>query len=64
MVRRDFRVVDVGADLAVLSAELGHHYRMPMAGSVIATTALSLRVPVVTDDEHFRLVREIRVRWV
>jgi predicted nucleic acid-binding protein len=62
-VRRDFKIVDVNAELAVISAELRQKYRIPMADSIIAATALRLRAPVVTDDEHFRRVREIKTRW-
>lgn len=60
---RDFKAVKVDADLAIQSAELRHKYRIPMADSIIAATACKLRAPVVTDDEHFKLVKETRVKW-
>ncbi len=63
ILAQDFRVVDVDTKLAVLSAELRQKYRVPMADSMIAATALALRAPVVTDDEHFDRMREIRTKW-
>ncbi len=63
ILERDFKAVKVDADLAIQSAELRHKYRIPMADSIIAATACKLRAPVVTDDEHFKLVEETRVKW-
>jgi predicted nucleic acid-binding protein len=63
ILKRDFKVTKVDADLAIQSAELRHKYRIPMADSIIAATACKLRAPVVTDDEHFKLVGEARVKW-
>lgn len=62
-IERDFEVVDVNYKIAVESAVLRSKYRVPMADSVIAATAIQMRVPVVSDDEHFREVREVRARW-
>jgi predicted nucleic acid-binding protein len=63
ILKRDFKVVKIDADIAIQSAELRHKYRIPMADSIIAATACKLRAPVITDDEHFKLVEETRVRW-
>lgn len=63
ILKRDFKAVKVDADLASKSAELRHRYRIPMADSIIAATACKLRASVVTDDEHFKLVKKTRVKW-
>lgn len=63
ILERDFKVMKVDADLAIQSAELRHKYRIPMADSIIAATACKLRAPVISDDEHFKLVKEARVKW-
>ena len=63
ILERDFKVVKVDADLAIRSAEFRNKYRVPMADSIIAATAHKLRAPVVTDDEHFKLVGKAKVKW-
>lgn len=63
VLERDFKVVKVDAAIAVHSAELRHKYRIHMSDSIIAATACRFRAPVVTDDEHFRLVEEVKVKW-
>jgi predicted nucleic acid-binding protein len=39
-VEKDFRVVDVDAEIARVSAELRSKYKVSMADSIIAATAL------------------------
>lgn len=63
ILERDFKVVKVSTDLAIQSAELRNKYRIPMADSIITATAFKLRAPVITDDEHFKLVKEVKVKW-
>jgi predicted nucleic acid-binding protein len=62
-IRRDFQVVDVGYEVAVRSAELRSRYRVPMADSVIAATALMNGCVLVSDDPHFQGVEGLRTRW-
>jgi len=64
LIGKDFEVVPVDAELAKLSAELRHRYRVPMADSIIAATARLLDLTCVTDDPHIRQMREIRTRWI
>jgi predicted nucleic acid-binding protein len=62
-IRRDFDVVEVGYDEAVMSAELRSRHRVPMADSVIAATAQKHECPVVSDDPHFRGMDGLKTRW-
>ena len=39
LIEKDFEVVPVDAELAKLSAELRHKYRVPMADGIIAASA-------------------------
>jgi len=64
LIEKDFEVVPVDAELAKLSAELRHKYRVPMADSIIAATAKLLNLTCVTDDPHIQQMREIRTRWI
>jgi predicted nucleic acid-binding protein len=64
VIEQDFTVVDVNANLARASAELRLKYRMSMGDSIIAATALLLKVPCVTDDSHFKAVKEIKTDWI
>jgi predicted nucleic acid-binding protein len=64
VLEQDYRVVKVDAQIAKLSAELGLKYKMSMANSIIAATALSLKAPCISDDPHFKAVSEIRTDWI
>ena len=56
--------MDVNADLSKTSAELRLKYNMSMADSIIAATALLLNAPCISDDPHFKGVKEIRTEWI
>lgn len=60
----DFKVVDVDYETAVRSAELRSRHRIPLADSVIAATAQIYGCPLVSDDPHFKKIRDLKTRWV
>lgn len=60
---RDFNVVDVDYETAVISAELRSRHRMPMADSVIAATAQIHGCSLVSDDPQFQGIRNLKTRW-
>lgn len=62
-IRRDFKLVNVNYEVAVMSANLRSKYRVPMADSVIAATAKIHKCPVVSDDPHLQGIEELRTRW-
>ena len=64
LLEKDFRVVSVDAEIARVSAELRHRYKMRLADSVIAATALVLKAVCLSDDPHIRDVREIKTKWI
>jgi len=64
LLEKDFRIVDVDAEIARISAELRHKYRMRLADSVIAATALVLKAQCLSDDPHLKKIKEIRTRWI
>ncbi len=64
LLQKDFRVLPVDGPLAIASAELRLKYGTPMADSIIAATAISLRAVCVTDDPHITRIREVRTRWL
>jgi predicted nucleic acid-binding protein len=64
LLEKDFRVVDVDAEIARVSAEFRHEYDMRLADSVIAATALVLKAVCLSDDPHIRDVREIKTKWI
>ncbi len=55
---------DVIAEIAKSSAELRLKYNVSMADSIIAATALALKATCVSDDPHFRAVKEIKTDWI
>ena len=64
VLEQDYKVVEVDAKIARLSAELGLKYGLSMADSIIAATALFLKAPCVTDDPHFKKIKEIKTDWI
>lgn len=64
LMSKDFSVMPVDRELSVVSAELRQEYRIPMADSIIAATAISLKAVCVTDDPHISRIREVKTRWI
>lgn len=64
LIEQDYEVIDVTSDIAKCSAELRLKYNMSMADSIIAATALSLKATCLSDDPHFKAVKEIKTDWI
>jgi len=64
MLEQDFKVVKIDAEIAKSSAELRHKYRISMADSIIAATALFLKATCLSDDPHLEAIKEIKTRWI
>jgi len=62
-IRRDFKIINVDYQTAVKSAQLRSKYKIPMADSVIAATAQIHQSPVVSDDPHFKAIKDLKTRW-
>lgn len=60
-IQREFKVVDVDAEIASEGAKLGARLRIPMADALIMATAKKLEVPCVTDDPHYTEVKRV---WI
>ena len=64
ILEQDYQVVKVDAEIAKTSAEIRLKHKMSMADSIIAATALLLKAPCISDDPHFKAVKEIKTDWV
>ena len=64
LLEKDFKVVKVDAEIAKSSAQLRHKYKMNMAESIIAATALLLKATCLSDDPHFKTINEIKTVWI
>jgi toxin FitB len=64
LLEQDCKVVNVDSNLAKTSAELRLKYNLSMADSIIAATALLLKATCVSDDPHFKVVKEIKTDWI
>jgi len=64
LVKQDFEVVPVDAEIAEFSAELRHKYHISMGDSMIAATACALKAFCITDDQHIRQIKEIQTEWL
>jgi predicted nucleic acid-binding protein len=61
-----FRMADLSTSIAVTSASLRCRYRdLPTADSIVAATSLEAGSRrVLSDDPHFKEIREIRSEWL
>jgi predicted nucleic acid-binding protein len=64
LLKQSFRVVPVDEQVAQLSAELRQKYRLSMGDSMIAATASLLNAACISDDPHFKQIKEIHTTWV
>jgi len=64
LLEKDFKVLDVDPEIAKGSAELRHRYKLSMADSIIAATSLSLNATCLSDDPHFKSIKEIKTKWI
>jgi predicted nucleic acid-binding protein len=63
-IKQDFEVVPVDDQIAQVSAELRQKYNLSMGDSMVAATACALNAVCVSDDPHFKQIREIQTTWV
>jgi toxin FitB len=59
----EFTVVDVDYAIAVKSAELRSTRSMPMADSIIAATAQLHECTLISDDNHFKGIPNLKTKW-
>ncbi len=64
LVQKSFKVIPVDEQVAQLSAEFRQKYRLSMGDSMIAATASLLGAECVSDDPHFKQIKEIHTTWV
>ena len=63
-IKKTFKVVPVDDQIAQLSAEFRHKYKLSMGDSMIAATASTLSAVCITDDPHFKKIKEIQTEWI
>ena len=64
LLKQEFTVVPVTAEIAEISAEFRHKYNLSMGDSMIAATASSLKATCITDDPHFKHIKELKTTWI
>jgi predicted nucleic acid-binding protein len=64
LVKQGLKVVPVDEEVAQLSAELRQKYNLSMGDSMIAATAALLNAACVSDDPHFKQIKEIQTIWL
>ena len=64
LLEKDFRIVNVGSEIAKSSAELRFKYKTSMADSIIAAASLILNATCLSDDPHLEGIKEIKTRWI
>jgi predicted nucleic acid-binding protein len=64
LVEKDMRIVNVDSEIAEDGAAISHRYKTPMADAIIIATAKIMSAECITDDPHFRGIKEIKTRWI
>lgn len=64
LLKQTFKVIPVDEQIAQLSAELRQKYQLSMGDSMIAATAMMLSAVCVSDDPHFKQIKEIHTAWI
>jgi predicted nucleic acid-binding protein len=64
LLKQDFTVVNVDWSVAREAALVWKKYKVPMADAIIAATAMRIKAPCVTNDEHLLNMKELKTRWV
>jgi len=64
LLKQDFKVVPVTSEIAEVSAELRQRHKLSMGDSMIAATAVNLKAPCVSDDPHFKQIKEMITTWI
>ncbi|MCX8189119.1 MAG: PIN domain-containing protein [Nitrososphaeria archaeon] len=64
LIEKDFKIIGIDSQIAKVSAELRHKYKIPLADSIIAATAKEHELVCVTDDMHLKQIKEIKVQWL
>jgi len=64
LMKKDFQVVPVDDQIAQISAELRQKYNLSMGDSMIAATASMLKAVCISDDPHFKQIKEIETTWI
>ena len=64
LLKQDFTVVNVDWAIAKEAALVWKKYRVPMADTIIAATAIRVRATCVTNDDPLLKMKELKSRWV
>lgn len=64
LVKQSFKIILVDEQIAQLSAELRQKYQLSMGDSMIAATAVMLSAVCISDDPHFKQIKEIQTVWI
>ena len=64
LLKQDFKVVPVTSEIAEFSAELRQKYDLSMGDSMIAATASCIKATCISDDPHFKRIKEIKTTWI
>lgn len=65
IVRSRLRLVELSSDLAKEAGLLRCRYRdVPIGDCIIAAAAIATDATVLTDDPHFRKMKEVKTTWI
>ena len=59
-IMQNATVININPQLAILAAQLGKQYKLPMADSIIYATAVLYDAEIYTQDKHFENLDRVR----
>jgi predicted nucleic acid-binding protein len=63
LLKKTFKVIPVDDQIAEMSAELRQKYQLSMGDSMISATTATLNAVCISDDPHFKQIKEIHTAW-
>ncbi len=62
---KEFVIMDASGSIKQIAIDLRIRHKLKLADALIAATAIHLNIPLVTEDKHFkRLKDELAIYWV
>ena len=58
-IMQNATIVDITPEIAILAAQLGKQYKLPMADSIIYATAVLNSAEIYTQDKHFKYLDHV-----
>lgn len=64
LIQSTYEIIDITQEIALSAAKIRLHKQIPTADSLIGATALTKDKLIVSDDPHFTMIEELKIKWI